>query len=304
VPDFETSNSRLGCLSRENKEVDLATVAADSRVSLQEEVNRLQWVHQIDLGNGVVTPGAWGRGNPAVWKAFDDVDFHGKKVLDIGCWDGLYSFEAERRGASKVYATDLVSQRAFTEHPTFLLARDILKSNVKYFPNLSVYDVETLGVSDFDVVIYAGVYYHLRDPLRSFAKLRRVMKDGGTIVVEGAAIPGSHECCAKFHYEEHYFGDPSNWWIPTIPCLRQWVECNFFEVERTYDVWDGRRLRKLRTALRRFAGLRKPKTNARCTLTARAVRRPDPHYTRPDEDLAEFDLNEYPENYYTRPQPR
>jgi tRNA (mo5U34)-methyltransferase len=29
----------------------------------------------------------------------DNVDFRGKRVVDIGCRDGLFSFEAERRGA-------------------------------------------------------------------------------------------------------------------------------------------------------------------------------------------------------------
>ena len=33
-------------------------------------------------------------------------DFSGKSVLDIGAWDGAYSFAAERRGASRVVAVD------------------------------------------------------------------------------------------------------------------------------------------------------------------------------------------------------
>ena len=35
----------------------------------------------------------------------DAVPFHGKSVLDIGCWDGYWSFYAERRGAASVLAT-------------------------------------------------------------------------------------------------------------------------------------------------------------------------------------------------------
>ena len=30
----------------------------------------------------------------------------GRTVLDVGAWDGFYSFEMERRGAAKVLATD------------------------------------------------------------------------------------------------------------------------------------------------------------------------------------------------------
>jgi hypothetical protein len=71
-----------------------------------------------------------------------------------------------------------MSQQSF-RLPTFELAREALKSRVHYEPNLSVYDIESLGVRDFDVVIFAGVYYHLKDPLRALATLRRVMKEGG-----------------------------------------------------------------------------------------------------------------------------
>ena len=58
----------------------------------------------------LIHPGAEGgrRGPPAriIVEAFDSVDFKGKKVLDIGCLDGLWSFEAERRGAAEIVATD------------------------------------------------------------------------------------------------------------------------------------------------------------------------------------------------------
>jgi tRNA (mo5U34)-methyltransferase len=251
----------------------MSTATVPSRDQLIARISDLNWVHKIDLGGGVVTPGIWGDHNPSIWKALDDIDFRGKKVLDIGCWDGLWSFEAEKRGAAEVYATDYSSQR-YTDQSTFRLAHQILGSKARYFPDTSVYHVDRLGVDDFDVVLYAGVYYHLKDPLRSFASLRRVMKEGGQIVVEGGVLDGPEGCYAQFFYRDMHMRDASNWWVPTIPCLRQWVECNFFEVEREYDKWS--------------AG-----ENHRYVLTARAVRRKDPLYFYPDDDLREFDLNDY-----------
>ena len=38
-------------------------------------------------------------------------------------------------------------------------------STVRYHPNVSVYNINTLGVTDFDVILFCGVYYHLRHPL-------------------------------------------------------------------------------------------------------------------------------------------
>lgn len=256
----------------------MKTLDSRARTKLVERVNSLKWVHRIDLGHGVVTPGLWGNAHPQIAQAYDAIDFRGKKVLDIGCWDGLWSFEAEKRGATVVYATDLVSKRNFRGHPTVQLARKALGSKVRYVPDLSVYDVSRLGVRDFDVVLYAGVYYHVKDPLRSFAALRQVMKEGATLIVEGAVLdePGCH---ARYYYREPYLKDRSNWWVPTVDCLTQWVETNYFEEVSTLGTWN--------------AGGQ----NLRYTLLARAVSRADPHYMLPDEDLLAFDLNDYPEEF-------
>ena len=68
-------------------------------VQLQAEVDSFAWYHTIDLGHGVVT-----KGQSVMAEMLTDVqlpDFRGRSVLDIGAWDGYYSFLAERRGASR-----------------------------------------------------------------------------------------------------------------------------------------------------------------------------------------------------------
>lgn len=242
------------------------------RAELLSLVPRFQWVHTIDLGDGVRTPGRWGEPPGFLGRAFDEIDFRGKKVLDIGCWDGLWSFEAERRGAAEVVATDFVPQRTHQGQPTFRLAHAILKSKARYVPDLSVYEVGRLGVRDFDVVLFCGVYYHLKHPLLALGRLRQVMREGALILVEGETIP-SDRGSADFYYHEVYKDDVSNWWIPTIRCLREWVGCSFFRIraESSPDT--------------------PPRT--RHALIAEAVRVADPNYAFPDPELAEFDLNTY-----------
>lgn len=61
-----------------------------SRQELLSRVGQYDWIHSIDLGEGIVTPGKWGPPNPLLVDVFDRLDFRGKKVLDIGCWDGLW----------------------------------------------------------------------------------------------------------------------------------------------------------------------------------------------------------------------
>jgi tRNA (mo5U34)-methyltransferase len=68
----------------------------------QQRVDAIQWYHDIDFPNGVKartkTPDA--ESHRALWDwmraELDKVDFSGKTVLDIGCWDGYWSFTAVR----------------------------------------------------------------------------------------------------------------------------------------------------------------------------------------------------------------
>ena len=84
-------------------------------------------------------------------------DLRGKRVLDIGAWDGFYTFEMERRGAH-VVALDLF------RNEKFLLARDLVKSKAEYV----VGDICRLSSKDlgrFDIVLFFGVLYHVKHPL-------------------------------------------------------------------------------------------------------------------------------------------
>jgi tRNA (mo5U34)-methyltransferase len=236
--------ARLAAMKPTERGAELATLtpeeragrlAAMPRTELLEIAKGLNWIHTIDLGDGYVTPGIWGE-QAVIGQAMNEIDFVGKSVLDIGCWDGGYSFAAERLGASRVYATDLVTERAFMEQPTLEVARAALGSSVVYRPDLSVYDLDQLGIRDFDVVIFAGVYYHLKHPILALEAIRRVMRPGGTVLVEGA-IDDSPGCYASFYHQESYLGDGSNWWVPTVECLRQWVACSGFRLLREFPRW-------------------------------------------------------------------
>ncbi|MFN6129416.1 MAG: DUF1698 domain-containing protein [Planctomycetota bacterium] len=256
--------------------------------TIRERVDELNWVHQIDLGSGIVTPGRWPP-HPLIMNAFNSIDFKGKKVLDIGAWDGLWSFEAERRGASKVVATDLISQRSYSKMPTFSLAHDVLQSQVEYHPDLSVFEIERLGIKDFDVIIFCGVYYHLRHPLRALAIIRRVMREGGVVIVEGDAIINSKRPHAWFLYDDLYSNDPSNWWVPTTSCLTQWIRSCYFDI-RSLEV-----LEKSPSSFQRFKeGVKtiikgwEPRVS-RAVVTATAKCWMDPGYCFPDDELSEFD---------------
>lgn len=257
------------------------------REKLIQEIAKHNWMHTIDLGQGVVTPGRWPV-NENVIKAYDQIDFKGKKVLDLGACNGLWSFEAERRGATEVHSVDYLTHVGYWCSPAYRLAHEALGSRASYHPDLNVYDVEQLGVNDFDVVVFSGIYYHLKHPVLALSKLRRVMKEGAHVVIEGPIYPDMARSYSSFHYRDLLFDDKSNWCVPTLRCLREWVECSYFEVEQEYfnrpDAFG--QLNRLKVALRSCLGM-PPGEILRTVMLARAVVRQDPLYAGVDPDLAE-----------------
>src|ERR1700730_3430554 len=83
---------------------------AMNRTELAQEVERIRWFHTIDLGNGIITPGQ-NRTLGRLPGLFVPDSLAGKTVLNIGAADGFFSFEAERRGASRVLSTDIFAWR-------------------------------------------------------------------------------------------------------------------------------------------------------------------------------------------------
>src|SRR5947208_97682 len=81
-----------------------ARVVTERPADLAQLVAARTWFHSIDLGDGVVTPGQKDTLSEVGHLKLPDLT--GRTVLDIGAYDGFYSFEAERRGAKRVVAAD------------------------------------------------------------------------------------------------------------------------------------------------------------------------------------------------------
>jgi len=261
-----------------------------------EVINSLSWFHSIELPGGVITPGASGPPNKAILSLFDTIDFKGKLVLDIGCWDGLWSFEAEKRGAATIFATDDLSQRSHSDQHTFTVAHELLKSKVIYRPNISVYEIDKLEKRDFDIILFFGVYYHLKHPLYALSKLRGVCREGGLLLAEGPLFNNHKISYAKFYYNQWYVNDRANWWVASVKCFREMLECSFFRVDKEIDT------AKLQERPNNFAhaivkNVGRAILNGffpkRYLIQAVAVSRTDHNYVCPDPDLRQFDQNQY-----------
>ncbi|MFZ2051689.1 MAG: DUF1698 domain-containing protein [Solirubrobacteraceae bacterium] len=182
-------------------------------------INKYSWHHQIDLGDGLVTPG---RDKSARKLAGLDLPpLAGKSVLDIGAWDGYFSFAAERLGARRVVALDSVIWHNVSKDP-FEIARKCLRSNVEDI-ELEVLEISPETVGTFDVVFFLGVLYHMRDPMAALEAVASVTKD--LLVLETFTdMIWSPRKAVAFYPGTYLGGDHSNWWGPNPAAVVAMVE--------------------------------------------------------------------------------
>jgi tRNA (mo5U34)-methyltransferase len=146
-------------------------------IDLAQRVKEIDWYHQIELPGGIMTPGV-NRSAFALARLGLPASFAGKSVLDVGAWDGFYSFVAARRGAARVLATDSFVWQGRWRQDGFLLARQALGlGDAVEDRHIDVMDLspETLGET-FDVVLFLGVLYHLKDPLGALQRVSSVAR--------------------------------------------------------------------------------------------------------------------------------
>src|SRR5438045_7785979 len=125
---------------------------------LKSRAAAIRWYHTIDLGGGVVTNGVDDTPQRLA-RVQLPASLNGKTVLDIGAWDGYFSFECERRGAARVVALDHVVWNAPTAAGTgkagFDFAHAALGSKVEQIDS-DVYDMDPANIGKFDIVLFIG----------------------------------------------------------------------------------------------------------------------------------------------------
>lgn len=202
---------------------------------LRQQVDSIRWFHRIDLGELGTTPGADNSVQRLARMAFPQ-DLSGKRVLDVGAWDGFYSFEAERRGASYVLATDSYAWdgRNWSNQDGFNLARRILNSRVqsKGVDPLEL-SPELVG-GTFDVVLFLGVLYHMKHPLLALERIASVTRDLLILETEtdNMLVPWPS---LAFYPNTELAGDASNWFGPNAAAVEGMLRAVGFT--RVQVVW-------------------------------------------------------------------
>lgn len=201
------------------------------------EIERLgPWFHNIHLPDGTQTnPSHWLGDFPAFkWQKLAPHlprDLTGWTALDIGCNAGFYSIELAKRGA-QVLAID--HDRAFLTQAQWVVDRFGFRDRIDLQP-MEIYDLANLDRA-FDLVIFMGVFYHLRYPLLALDLVSDHVKR--LLVFQTLTMPGDKMMDVpedvslndrdhmldpgypKMAFIEHRLnGDPTNWWAPNRACV-------------------------------------------------------------------------------------
>jgi tRNA (mo5U34)-methyltransferase len=190
------------------------------------------WYHRIYLGNGIYTmPPTLAEQLWALLKPTFPTDLKAATMLDVGCNAGFFSILAKLRGAGRILGIEFFNM--FFEQAEYI--RKIWQMDIEY----RLMDAHDIGKIDeqFDLVMFAGILYHLKNPLQVLEDIGQRCRDA--VVVETEIIPedprnvlmarvgplGKIELTAttkgfmKFYERDELNGDGSNWWAPDTECL-------------------------------------------------------------------------------------
>lgn len=209
---------------------------APTNGKLKEKIDSLQpWFHNLHLPGGVQTAPdhffgdfpkfKWNQIRNSIPK-----NLEGLTALDIGCNAGFYSFELAKRGAD-VLGIDLDPH--YLRQAKWAAKVLQLERKVK-FKQMQVYDLAGMKRS-FDIIIFMGVFYHLRYPMLAMDIVTEKVKQ--LMVFQTLTMPGEGEIgmedipiykrniMLKKGYpvmafiEEKMAGDPTNWWAANHACI-------------------------------------------------------------------------------------
>jgi tRNA (mo5U34)-methyltransferase len=189
------------------------------------------WYQNLYLGNGIWTMA--GRAHHEdVWALFDKVlpaSFGGLSVLDVATNAGYFALQAKLRGARHVVGTEFLDM--YVEQAETI--RKIWGVDIDY-RKMDVHDTLKLDQT-FDIIVFAGILYHLKNPLQVIEDLGKMCTDA--ILLETEFIPDDPRNCVvvrqgvpatlqpmhkgfmKFLETTELNGDPSNWWVPDMECV-------------------------------------------------------------------------------------
>lgn len=204
----------------------------------QEEVDKLNWFHKITLPNGVLTNGA-GNTPLILSKLKLPADLTGKTVVDIGAFDGFYSFECEKRGATDILAVDSKNwgcgHYIGNRKECFNLAHKALNSKVRDLEvDFDDHKAEQI-FGQFDIVLFLGILYHVDNPIQVLQNARKMTKEL-CIIETHVDMLDYPESATRFYPGS---GNSLHWWGFNAKCVEAMALAAGFKRVELIELYDA-----------------------------------------------------------------
>ncbi|MFT3781092.1 MAG: TIGR04290 family methyltransferase [Nibricoccus sp.] len=194
------------------------------------------WFHNLHLPDGSQTAPNHSLGDFPSFKWRDigkhlPEDLRGWTALDIGCNSGFYAIELAKRGA---IVTAIDKDPHFLRQAQWAVAQFGFESRIT-IREAQVYDLSSWD-EHFDLVLFLGVFYHLRYPTLGLDLVAERVKR--LMVFQTLTMPGDEVAKVPDNFsinerhlmlqdgwpkmsfvEKELAGDWTNWWVPNHACV-------------------------------------------------------------------------------------
>lgn len=205
------------------------------------------WFHNLHLPDKTQTAPEHPLGDYPSFKweqisSFIPENLSGKQVLDIGCNAGFYSFEFAKRGAK---VTGLDTDQHYLNQANWAAGIFSLQDKV-FFKNMQVYDIIN-ETEVFNIVLFMGVFYHLRYPLLALDIVSEKFSD--LLIFQTMTMPGDEIFSVPENIaiterelllnpgwpkmafiEKNLAGDNTNWWAPNSSAVEAMLRSAGLEI--------------------------------------------------------------------------
>lgn len=192
-----------------------------SLAEAQAKLDSMVWHHSLDFGEGLVSKSAATVDfiNKSAEILFGQLDMAGKSMLDVGAWTGAFSFDAKRRGAARVVASDhyVWTHPHFRGREAFDFALGLTGLDIEA-QEIDVPDISPDSVGMFDAVLFSGVFYHLLDPINLTRRVGKCAEH--LLIVETIHDALDNPRPAMIYYPGAILNnDSTNFWGPNPHCM-------------------------------------------------------------------------------------
>lgn len=194
----------------------------------------LEWYHAFDFGDHQTI----GRLPPplppnatlfGVMELLQSIDVAGMRCLEVGPAHGLISIGLAMRGAN-VTAIDIGGKKP----PQIKLAEEFFDVLIEYKPGVALADTTLeFAPATFDLIVCAGVMYHLLNPSDVFIRLRPLLKRNGLLLMESAHAAKVKEPVLVLNTEVGMFAEPTTYFLPSASAIQGLARLACFDIMAT-----------------------------------------------------------------------